>query len=185
MNLYIKHASEIEIARVLQFGIDADKLSSLAMGHIPTEGAAQVMFGAELDTPPPKFPPECVLDLHESWHILHFLLTGEASGGRLPGAFLLMGRQAGRQPGWHAPRVLTFVQTAELADLLSGLTTADLLARIDTTRMDELSIHGMRSGQGVRSAQWLAEEVQHYFPPLVEHVTVAAERRMGLIIWRL
>lgn len=120
------------------------------------------------------------LDLHKSWHILHYLFTGSADGGAAPADTLLAGgREVGEDLGYGPPRVLDSAGAQAFASFLDTVTVADLQTRIDARRMEQLGIYCAEDGD----AADLAEEVAHYLPLLKDYVAAAAARRECLVIW--
>ena len=114
MNLVMKQASELELARMAREGVDEEML----MG---ARGA---------------------LDLDKSWHLLHYLFTGSAWDGPMPAATLLSGgREVGEDLGYGPARVLTAKETQEFAQYLGGQTEAQLARKINVPAMQRLDIY--------------------------------------------
>jgi hypothetical protein len=122
-----------------------------------------------------------ILDLHKSWHVLHYLFTGAAEGGTPPADALLAGRACGEDLGYGAPRLHEPAATAAFARFLAPLTVAELQRRIDLARMRALGIYCCE--EGVESAAALGDDVDHYFPLLQEFVTAAAKTGNGMLVW--
>jgi len=102
----------------------------------------------EVDPSSPAWaPPEEVLDL-ESWHGLHFLLTGTAWDGGLPAGFLLKGgTDIDDGADENTPRVLAAAQVRVIDALLQSLSRPELTRRYDARRMTELEIYPERMWQ--------------------------------------
>jgi hypothetical protein len=113
MNMSLKQASEIEIARLTRDGVDADALM---------DGSA--------------------LDLDKAWHVLHYLFTGQQSHGPMPAAALLSGgREVGEDLGYGPARALSAQETKSFAQFLAEQTAAALAGRIDVATMERLGIY--------------------------------------------
>src|SRR5579871_4905619 len=50
-------------------------------------------------------PLEKPLDLHKSWHLLHYLFTGEVGPAESPGGMLMGGEELGEDIGYGPPRL--------------------------------------------------------------------------------
>lgn len=149
MNLL--QASEMEIARFARDGVDED-----------------VLMGGS----------DAVLDLHKSWHVLHFLFTGKQADGPMPAATLLRGgREIGDDLGYGPARALSPTETKAFAEFLAGQTAAALAGRIDVATMERLGIYAADDDS--------IEDVDHYFPQLQAYVDDAAKHGRGLLIWMM
>lgn len=126
--------------------------------------------------------PSRLLDLHKSWHVLHFLFTGEADGGTPPANALMGGRELGEDMGYGPPRLHEIAGTAAFARFLAPLTVAELQARIDIRRMNSLGIYGCEDADE-GSAGEISDDVAHYFPLLQSFVADAAKNGNGLLMW--
>jgi hypothetical protein len=139
------------------------------------EAGAAAASAAEAD-------PGRLLDLHKSWHVLHYLFTGEVDGGTPPADALLGGRELGEDMGYGRPRLHEAAATAAFARFLSPLTVADLQGRIDIGRMSALGIYCCEDDDE-GSAEELGDDVAHYFPLLQSFVGEAAKNGNGLLMW--
>jgi len=168
MNMCLKQASEMEIARLAREGIDPDALLEDSFAFGPKKGA-----GAK----------NAVLNLDKSWHVLHFLFTGRAWDGPLPAGVLLAGgREVGEDLGYGPARTLTPDETKAFAKFLSGQSVPALAKRIDTGTMKKLGISGAdHEDAGARAD--LEADVDHYLPQLQTYVGGAAKDGNGLVIW--
>jgi hypothetical protein len=128
----------------------------------------------------PAADPERVLDLHKSWHVLHYLFTGEAEGGIPPANALLGGRELGDDMGYGPPRLHEPAATAAFARFLAPLTVEELQGRVDLERMSELEIYCCGDDG---SADEIREDVAHFFPRLQSFVATAANNGNGLLMW--
>ena len=114
MNMSLKQASEMELARFARDGVDEDELTG----------------GTD------------ALELDKAWHVLHYLLSGRQADGPMPAATLLRGgREVGEDLGYGPARALSAQETKAFAQFLAGQTTAALGARIDVDAMEQLGIY--------------------------------------------
>jgi hypothetical protein len=149
MNMSLKQANEMELARFARNGVDE---------HVLMDGTA--------------------LELDKSWHVLHFLFTGQPSHGPMPAAALLSGgREIGEDLGYGPARALSAAETKAFAQFLAGQTAAALAGRIDVATMERLGIYAADDDS--------AEDVDHYFPQLQAYVDDAAKHGRGLVIWMM
>ena len=126
-------------------------------------------------------PPPAVLDLHKSWHILHYALTGRAEGGALPAATLLSGgTEIGRDLGYGRARIVAASATSAFATYLAGIDVTALTSRLVPAAMRAQGIYGASRGRAS-----LHNDLTHDFPRLGDHVTAAASSRSGLLIWMM
>lgn len=230
MCLYLKHASEIDLARYVRDGVDEDDLGmpgedlgamsaisamtsvgipglqemarwledrkqsvpndpmlaqmEMARQHVAAQLANLGYFppggGAAAEKPAggSKTP---VLDLHKSWHVLHYLFTGQAWDGDMPASALLLGgKEVGEDMGYGPARILTPQETASFAGFLQALDVDKLAARLDADQMQRLEIYSASDDEAE-----LEEELEHYFPQLQAFVADAAAKRQGLLIYMM
>ena len=127
--------------------------------------------------------PKRLLDLHKSWHVLHYLFTGEADAGRPPADALLGGRELGDDMGYGPSRLHEPAATAAFARFLEPLTVDEVKRRIDLRRMNSLGIYCCSGDDDDGSAGELVDDVEHYFPQLRSFVAEAASNGNGLLLW--
>jgi Domain of unknown function (DUF1877) len=114
MNLSMKQASELELARMTREGVDED-----------------VLMGAG-----------DALELDKSWHVLHYVLTGAAWDGPLPAAALLTGgREVGEDLGYGPARVLSAKETQAFALYLGMQSEASLVKKLNVPKMRSMDIY--------------------------------------------
>jgi hypothetical protein len=130
----------------------------------------------------PAADPGRLLDLHKSWHVLHYLFTGEAEGGTPPANALLGGRDLGDDMGYGPPRLHEPAATVAFARFLAPLTIDELLRRIDIRRMGALGIYCCEDADS-GSADAIRDDVAHYFPLLQSFVANAAQNGNGMLMW--
>lgn len=86
--------------------------------------------------------PEHSIDVDNSWHGLHYLLTGHAGEAQGPLAQAILGGQSiGEDLGMGPARILTPPQVKEIAAELDRLTDEDLRARYKPVEMTALQIY--------------------------------------------
>lgn len=225
MCLYMKHASEIDLARYARDGVEDDDLDmpgedfggmgamgmpefqemarwleerqksvpndpmaaqmEMARQHVGAQFANLVNFapGGGKSEKPAGRPKAPVLDLHKSWHMLHYLFTGQAWDGDMPASALLLGgKEVGEDLGYGPARALTPGETANFAGFLNGLDVAQLAGRLDVEAMQRAQVYCAEHADP-GAAMELEEDLEHYFPQLQSFVADAANRRQGLLIW--
>jgi len=213
MTLYLKHASQSDLARYAREGVEGDdlgvlveagfaekqaaRLKELELLYVADEGRAPLSIAARdllfdhlellsrrgsglMRVSSPSAP---VLDLHDSWRMLHFLFTGDAFEGALPAATLLAGgREVGEDLGYGPPRMLSLDETAAFSRFMEGLDLDALTARLGAKAIKSL---GLPCGGGEAGAGALHEDLIRYFPRLQSFVAAASARRQGMLIWML
>jgi hypothetical protein len=157
----------------------APDLASL-MGAL---GALAGRGGAGRTAPPEAAadrPP--IVDLHKSWHMFHFLFTGRAEGGTPPASLLLDGgEEVGEDLGYGPARLLDPAATAALAGFVATLTVEELKGRLDGPRMAALSIYP--AFDATDAADEYADDIDHYFPQLRDHLAAAVAAREATLVW--
>jgi hypothetical protein len=124
-----------------------------------------------------------VLDLHKSWHMLHYVLSGSAWTGAMPAATLLAGgRPVGADLGYGPARAVSEQETRDFARFLSGLDVTVLSARLDLDAMHRLGIYCAEDNDPGVLAD-LEEDLECFFPELQDFVSDAAGKRLGMLVW--
>jgi hypothetical protein len=126
--------------------------------------------------------PSRVLDLHKSWHVLHYLFTGQADGGTPPADALMGGREFGADMGYGPPRLHEPAAATAFARFLAPLTVAELQRRIDIARMSALGIYCCED-HDASSAEELDNDLPQNYPLMQEFVAGAAKDGNGLLVW--
>jgi hypothetical protein len=149
-------------------------------------GALGALFGgmAGRAVPRPAAQPDRppIVDLHKSWHMFHFLFTGRGQGGSPPGSLLMEGgEEVGEDMGYGPARLIGPADTAAFANFVGALSVDELKARLDGPRMAELSIYP--GFDAVDAVEEYAEDVEHYFPKLRDHLAAAAAAREAVLVW--
>jgi hypothetical protein len=121
MNLSLKQASELELARMAREGVGED-----------------VLMGAD-----------DALDLDKSWHMLHYLFTGSAWDGAMPaGALLSGGREVGEDLGYGPARALSAKETQAFAQFLSAQSETALAKKLNVPKMQSMEIYSVDEDSG-------------------------------------
>jgi hypothetical protein len=147
------------------------------MGALAGRGGAgrSAPSEAAADRPP-------IVDLHKSWPMFHFLFTGRAEGGTPPASLLLDGgEEVGEDFGYGPARLLEPAATAALARFVATLTVEELKGRLDGPRMAALSIYP--AFDAADAAVEYADDIDHYFPQLRDHLAAAAAAREATLAW--
>jgi len=83
------------------------------------------------------------LDLDKSWHLIHFLLTGETWSGEPPlGNVVLGGTELPETDAGYGPfRYLVPSEVREASNALASITAEDLWARFDAKQVKEAKVY--------------------------------------------
>jgi hypothetical protein len=114
------------------------------------------------------------IDLDKSWHVLHFLLTGEISDAPMPLGFLLVGGEPmGEDLGFGPGRVFFPPEVAEIDTALAKVTTTELRAAYRPESMAEL--YGWNS-------RWDVENLNYFLPYFENLKTFIHESRGNALL---
>jgi len=124
-----------------------------------------------------KSPNE--LDLHKSWHCLHFLFTGKAEGsdGTPLGDAILGGAEIGGEAadtGYGPPRALSPTRVKSIAEALNAFPIAEKARQYDADAADRAEVYVAQHG---------AEELQQYFAELRSFYNDAASKGQAVLLW--
>jgi hypothetical protein len=134
-------------------------------------GTWDVVIGAD---------PARKLSLEKAWHGLHFLLTGLASGGTGPEAFLFAGGESfGEDLGYGPARLFHPDAVHALSTALSEISDDQLWRRYDSTRMTAEFIYPCIWDEDEAE---LREEYLRYYHALKDVVGRASNSNNGLVI---
>jgi hypothetical protein len=104
------------------------------------------------------------LNLEKSWHVLHFLLTGEAEEAQPPlGNAILGGKEIGDDLGYGPARFLTPQQVQEVASALASMKKEDLASRFNLDAMIKAQIYPVRDESELELAQEYFEDLSRYY----------------------
>lgn len=114
------------------------------------------------------------LDIDKSWHGIHFLLTGGATGGEAPLAWVVI---APTEIGGGSARLLVPDDVVTVSKALASITADKLKRKCDWAVMNEREIYpqGWQSGD----EEYIAEN----FTALKKLYDSAARRRMAVVQW--
>lgn len=120
---------------------------------------------------------DCFVDLDKSWHAIHHLLTDTAREEDHSAFALLRGGETlGDGPG----RLLAPSEVTTFADLLTNTTEADLRARYDASRMQQLDLYPQIWDE---PDDEVLEYVTDYFDLLRNFANQAAAAGQAVLIW--
>lgn len=160
LSLYLKHASEPELGWLSQ------RPSALKAS------APRTVAGGT-----------GVLDLAQSWHVLHGLLTGSPWDGPAPANILLTGgREVGPDLGCGRARLASAAETREFARYIAPLCPYKLKTGIDARRVARTRFYMAEDGL-CPDLHDLHDHVVRDLPALKRYVAGAAERGDGLLLW--
>jgi Domain of unknown function (DUF1877) len=125
-------------------------------------------------------PEGAHLDLHKSWHGLHFTLAGDPWEGRGPLAFLLAGGEPlGEDLGYGPFRLMGAREVLATANALDALTDEEFDKRFDIQQLAEAEIYPRIWDE---SRESLLEEYLSYFRQLRKFVHDAARKKQSLVL---
>lgn len=126
-------------------------------------------------------PPDRHLDTDKSWHLTHFLLTGEAWGGAEPLAnAVLGGTEIGTEDVGYGPaRYLTPAQVDAVASALAHISPDDLWSRFDPQQVRDAEIYP----SGWEGNDTERDYIFDYFVDLKTHFADAAENNEAMILY--
>jgi hypothetical protein len=125
------------------------------------------------------------LNLEKSWHLLHYLMTGDVSPVGSPGDLLLTGEDIGEDLGYGPARLHSESATQAFSRFLDAQDGAHLQAGVDLKDMSDARVYGVPMGPGP-AAEYeteLRNEVAIYFPRLRDYVRTMADRGNALLVW--
>jgi len=154
----------------------------------PKKGFFGRLFGrekpSEIPIPTPDLAPGegISTDVDKAWQAIHFLLTGTATEGEFPRAFLLVGgwEVPGIEVGYGPARIFRPAEVAAVDRALTDVSTEDLLCRFDGPAMEEADIYPNIWTRDEQTAS--IEYIQEKYDTLRNFVKTAHERGLGLII---
>jgi hypothetical protein len=129
--------------------------------------------------------PGAIVDLHKSWQILHFVLTGTPESGPAPLNILLAGgEEVGEDLGYGPARIIDARAMHDFAKALANFELDDVVKRLDIERMAAVGVYCVDKDDD-REAQALdlEEDMRHHFPALKAFAGKAAGERQGALIW--
>jgi len=131
-----------------------------------------------------KIEPE--LDLDKSWHILHYIFTGDIGPVGAPGDLLMTGDDMGGDTtGYGPPRLHDPEATRRFAEFLQRLDLETLQDRANREAMTAAGVYALPMGPGAEAEfeTGLRRVISSYFPLLLDYVVEAARKGNGLLMW--
>jgi hypothetical protein len=128
----------------------------------------------------PVLEEGAVLNLHKSWHALHWLMCQSPSEGPEPlRSAIVGGEEFGQDLGYGPARLVEPSKVREVADALALLSASQLMKRYDGKKMEELAIYpgGFDDDEDWRS------ELRRDFARLKKFYTAAARQGDGVASW--
>jgi hypothetical protein len=108
------------------------------------------------------------LSLDKSWHVLHFLLTGQIDEAPAPlGLAILGGTEIGSDVGHGPARYLTPGQVADVATALSATTITDLERRFESVAAHSKDLYACRDQMDAALAAEALPRLRHYYDEAV------------------
>lgn len=126
-------------------------------------------------------PAERHLDTDKTWHLTHFLLTGEAWEGAEPlRNAVLGGTQIGEEDVGYGPaRYLTPAQVHETAGALTPISSQELWSRFDMQAVQAADVYP----SGWEGSDQEREYVLGYFQSLKDFFVQASEANDAIIVY--
>ena len=109
---------------------------------------AEPMLAMDLAHPPADSDDQVLLDIDKSWHIIHFLLTGESWGGEGAAASAILGGTdlPDTDAGYGPFRYLTAAEVKQVAEALAGIASGELWSRLDPDKTEAAEVYPGRWG---------------------------------------
>ncbi|CAN7154406.1 YfbM family protein [Polaromonas sp. LjRoot131] len=121
------------------------------------------------------------LDLDKSWHLIHFLLNGEAWGGEPPlGNVILGGTELADTDAGYGPfRYLLASEVRESSLALAKVSADDVWSGFDSQRVKDADIY---------PEPWVGDEtertyIKHHYEALREYFAQAAEQGAAMLLY--
>lgn len=120
------------------------------------------------------------IDVDKAWHAIHFLLTGDAWGGALPLAFIVLGNEIGDvDVGYGPARGFTSAQVKQIDEALRDIDAATLMSRWDARAVRAAEIYGVDPD----NVEDETDYVGGYYESLREFVREAAAADCAIIVY--
>jgi hypothetical protein len=163
-------ALDARAAGVLNDPAEKEKVRAQILKELAGAG---IRVGAGVD----GGPAEDGLNLEKSWHVLHYLLTGEVEEAAPPmGNAILGGQEIGEDLGYGPARFLTPQQVREVAAALRSISKDDLSRRFNLKAMMAAQIYPVRDESELELAQ-------EYFEHLARYYSDAAANGKAMLLW--
>jgi len=120
-----------------------------------------------------------VLDIHKSWHGLHWLLCGEAWDGPEPLKHVVLGgEEIGDDMGYGPARLVNAATVRAVAEALAGIGHDTLEQRYDATAMAAAQIYSFDPDD----ADW-RDDFLDAFDRVKQLFSDAADRGHSILVW--
>lgn len=154
----------------------------LARDDLPPD--VRLHFERLAQPPPPGVEPQPAVDLHKTFHGIHYLLTGDAAGGEEPLSLAVMPsdeRAVGEDLGYGPAGYLLPDEVRAVADALSQLDRDDLRQRYDPELMTKLEIYPavVWLRDNADSFDWLMQ----FYEPVPDYYAEASARGDAMLVW--
>lgn len=125
--------------------------------------------------------PTNIVDVDKSWHCIHFMLTGDATGGEGPLAWAVLGgEETGEDAGYGPARILRPGQVKEISSTLSSIDRADFSSRYNPAAMKAADVY--LSDMCVRDGDEALDYIVENYLALADFYRDAAERGDGAVL---
>lgn len=121
------------------------------------------------------------LDIDKAWHGIHFLLTGQQSGGEPPHCLpVLGGAELGPDLGYGPARYLQPAQVKQASDLLASTPVEALHSRYQPQALEDADIYptSIWQDEGEEAFEYLA----HWYELLRTFYAQASARGAGMLL---
>jgi hypothetical protein len=140
----------------------------------------KAMRAAQKQTAEPQPDSGEILDLHKSWHGLHWLLCQDAWDGPEPFKYAILGGEdIGEDTGYGPPRLVMPEMVQRVWTGLAELDTRTLLKRYDGGRMDAADIY---PGNFAEDDDW-RDDMRRDYGRLRSFYERAAKAGDGVLSW--
>ncbi len=122
------------------------------------------------------------IDLEKAWHGIHYLLTGDASGGERPHCYLMDGGSpvGDIDVGYGPAMLLSKDQVKEFSDALGKLSEEQLKERFDPEAMDKAGVYPGVWDEGDEAFEWLFEVIDSELKPFF---STASQNGNSVLLW--
>lgn len=145
------------------------------------ERIQQVLYPNTMET---AIDDDVRIDVDEAWHGLHFLLTGQAHGGKPPLDFILDGgQQVGDiDVGYGPARSFTPAEVRKIATALALIRKDTLCSRFDPEALTKYDVYPLIWEGPSPKGDPLAYLLEH-FDNLKDFITTTAQAEAGMIVY--
>lgn len=130
--------------------------------------------------------PDAMVDLHKSWQVIHYVLTGTPDSGPAPLNLLLVGgEEVGEDLGYGPARLIDARTMRDFSKALADFDLDGALERLDVARMAASGVYCVDEDDDEVDDQFfeLQDDLRHYLPALKDFADRAAAERQGALVW--